>query len=170
MKLEIIEIVSVLIFPIFLATIFNNFNKSSLRPNLKIVYYKFFILFSILFISSQIWVDINTFPDLYIPIRVLGNLLMAMLVFEFFLVPTKDNKNPDDIVVIHTTILWITSLLFLLICSYTHYSNVSNPDSNWKMNPISDIHNIIKKIYNEACLPKLQNENLRKLPICNLFT
>lgn len=163
------ENVFVFLVPIFIATIVNNSQKKALRPNLKIVFYKFFVLLAILFISSQIKIGIVNQRSL-LAIRIIGNSLMFALILEFFLIPTSNNKNPDEIIVVHTTILWISALIFLFFSSYFHFNNISYIDNKWgELNPITDILKIIHKIFNDVTLPSLHDSDTTQLPFCNLF-
>ena len=73
---------------------------------MKVVYYKFFVLCAILFLASQISIRITKESQVHTAVRIIGQLLMALLVFEFFLVPSKDT-HPDDVAIIHTSVLWL---------------------------------------------------------------
>ena len=59
MKIEIIENTLVFLVPLLVACMINGFSKERVRANLKVVYYKFFIFCIILFIASQIPIDIS---------------------------------------------------------------------------------------------------------------
>ena len=91
---------------------------------------------------------------------------MAMLVFEFFLIPNADT-HPDDIAIVHTSILWFLGFIFLLLCSMSHFMNVADENKGWNMHPIFEIHKISKKVYSECAMPSADSQNLS---ICNLFS
>jgi len=192
--LQKLEYMCVFLLPIFLATIYNNINKKKIRPNMKIVYYKFFMFFAILLIASQINIDFGYMDKSYAAyvgggFRFIGNLLMFLLILEFFLIPnTKDHEHPDDIVVFHTTILWITVVAFLFCGSFMHFENMSKVDNTneWKNINSFDIIKRVKKVYNDVALPNIQNSSnvdagvegeldvtrqyFKDLPICCLFS
>ena len=114
MKLtESTEVALVFLIPLFAATIYNNFQKKKVRANMKVVYYKFFVFCAILFLASQISIQIGNNAAIEPVIRVFGEILMALLVFDFFLIPNPDT-HPDDIAIIHTSILWFLGFIFLL--------------------------------------------------------
>ncbi len=166
MKWEIAECTLVFLVPLFLATILNNFPKNKRRANLKIVFYKFFLFCTILFFASQIPITIGDASSLGPVVRILGDLLMALLVLEFFLIPGKD-MHPDDMLLIHNAVLWFVVLLFLVMCCFQHYPSIAIPENGWRMHPIYDIFKISKKIYTDLSLPLPTSSTL---PICNLFS
>ena len=186
-----LEYMCVFLLPIFLATIYNNINKKKIKPNMKIVYYKFFMFFAILFIASQINIDFSSMDKSYAAyvgggFRFIGNLLMFLLILEFFIIPnTKDHKHPDDIVVFHTTILWITVVAFLLCGSLMHFENMSKVDkktNEWKNINSFDIIKRVQKVFNDVALPNVKQSNVnatgveqqlfkeKELPYCCLFS
>lgn len=165
MRLEIIECTLVFLAPIFIATLINNFSRKETRANLKVVYYKFFILCATLFIASQIPIAINDGSSLGLVVRILGNVLMALLVFEFFLIPAKDT-HPDDIAIIHNFVLWLVAFIFISVCCVQHYPNIAK-DAEWKLHPFKDIIKISKKVYKDCAMP---SDSVENLPICNLFS
>ena len=166
MKLEYAEIALVFLVPLFAATIYNNFQRKKVRANMRVVYYKFFVFCAILFLASQISIQIKENDPLQPVIRVFGNIFMALLVWEFFLIPNKDT-HPDDIAIIHTSILWLVGFLFVSLCCFNHYPNISNSEKGWRLHPVFEIHTISKKIYSECAMPADNSENLS---ICNLFS
>jgi len=167
MKLtESTEVALVFLIPLFAATIYNNFQKKKVRANMKVVYYKFFVFCAILFLASQISIQIGNNAAIEPVIRVFGEILMALLVFDFFLIPNSDT-HPDDIAIIHTSILWFLGFIFLFLCSMNHFMNVADENKGWNMHPIFEIHKISKKVYSECAMPSPDSQNL---PICNLFS
>ncbi len=173
-NLENLEFVCVFLLPIFVATIYNNFNKKKIRPNMKVVYYKFFIFLAILFVASQIDINFSLIPDQkdihwkIMSFRVLGDILMFYLIFEYFKIPTN-KQNPDDIMTVHTIILWLTLMIFTLTGCLSHFTQIFQ-DDEWHLNPITDIIKIIKKVFNDATFPKLnEDDKLVSYPFCCLF-
>ena len=99
---------------------------------MKVVYYKFFVFCAILFLASQISIQIGNNAAIEPVIRVFGEILMALLVFDFFLIPNPDT-HPDDIAIIHTSILWFLGFIFLLLCSMNHFMNVADENKGWNI-------------------------------------
>ena len=166
MKVEIIECTLVFLVPLFMACMINSFSKKNVRANLKVVYYKFFLLCMILFIGSQIPINLQDDSGMLLIVRALGDIFMALLIFEFFMVPTKDT-HPDDVAIIHTSVLWLVSFLLIVLCCFQHYSEISIIDKEWNMHPIFGVIDICKKLYTERALPI---NNSQSLPICNIFS
>lgn len=164
MKTEIIEGTMVFLVPLFAATMINNFGKKKVRANLKVVFYKFFMLCTILFFASQIRIESN--PKTNTIVRIIGDILMAALIFEFFLIPDKE-AHPDDVIVFHNFVLWLVVALFLASCVLQHYPSISMSDSGWNLHPVYKILDISKKVYHERSLPTVDSKNL---PMCNLFS
>ena len=168
MKHELAESALVFLVPLFGATIFNNFRRKNVRANMKVVYYKFFIFCSIMFLASQISIQITQSSSIDIAVRIFGEILMMMLVFEFFLVPTKDT-HPDDVAIVHTSVLWLVGFLFVALCCFNHFPEIANTNKNWKIHPIFGILSISKKVYQDCSLPS-SSSGVKTLPICNLFS
>ena len=91
---------------------------------------------------------------------------MALLIFDFFLVPTVDT-HPDDIALIHNSILWLVSFIFLTTCCFKHYPEICIEDKGWRFHPIFGSIDMCKKLYSDRCLPL---DNSTSLPICNIFS
>tara|TARA_Y100000389_G_C17470452_1_gene530015 strand:+ start:6564 stop:7112 length:549 start_codon:yes stop_codon:yes gene_type:complete len=166
MRFELIECAVVILLPIFAALMVNNFGEEKTRANMKVVYYKFFMFCAILFISSQIPIVITESSRIEIAIRIIGNIIMAALIFEFFSLPSEDT-HPDDVAVIHTLVLWLVTFIFLAMCCFVHYKDISDQTKGWQMHPIKDIFKITKKIYDDRAMPI---KDVEKFPMCNLFT
>ena len=166
MKIEIIECTLVFLVPLFIACMLNSYSKKNVRANLKVVFYRFFLFCIILFFASQIPIQIEESSSLIYVIRGIGDILMAMLIFEFFMVPNVDT-HPDDIALIHNSVLWLVVFIFLAMCCFNHYPDISIEEKGWRLHPIFDVITMCKKLYNERSLP-LENSNL--LPACNLFS
>ena len=156
----------VFLLPILAAIIYNNSQKKKVIANMKVVYYKFFVFCTILFLSSQISIKITEEASMNTGIKVFGNILMALLVFEFFLIPNQET-HPDDVAIIHTSVLWLLGFLFVLLCCFNHFPDISKPENGWNMHPIYDIRQISTKVYSDLAMPSNDVENL---PICNLFS
>jgi len=156
----------VFLLPILAAIIYNNSQKKKVKANMKVVYYKFFVFCTILFLSSQISIKITDQQSMSSGITFVGNILMALLVFEFFLIPSQET-HPDDIAIIHTSVLWLVGFLFVLVCCFSHFTDIAVPENEWNLHPIYDIRKISTKVYSELAMPSNDVENL---PICNLFS
>jgi len=156
----------VFLLPILAAIIYNNSQKKKVKANMKVVYYKFFVFCTILFLSSQISIKLTSKESTYAGIIFIGNILMALLVFEFFLIPNQET-HPDDIAIIHTSVLWLVGFLFVLLCCFGHFMDIAVPENEWNLHPIYDIRKISTKVYSELAMPSNDVENL---PICNLFS
>ena len=166
MKFELIECTLVFLVPLFIASAINNFSPKVKRANLKIVFYKFFLFCAILFVASQIPLRFIEGSSLGVFVRIIGNVLMALLIFEFFLIP-DENTHPDDMVVIHNSVLWMVIFLFLVMCCVDHYPSIADPKYGWKFNPVYDLFKISNKVYTDLTFPKPQSQYL---PICNIFS
>tara|TARA_B100001250_G_scaffold250894_2_gene215661 strand:- start:429 stop:947 length:519 start_codon:yes stop_codon:yes gene_type:complete len=166
MKIEIIECTLVFLVPLLIACMINGFSKEKVRANMKVVYYKFFLLCIILFFASQVPIEMNDDSGLGVIIRILGDIFMALLVFEFFIVPSKDT-HPDDVAIIHNSVLWLVCFIFLVTCCFKHYPEISDEEKGWNMHPIFGIFDIGKKLYNERAIPT--NTSV-PLPLCNIFS
>ena len=166
MKIEIIENTLVFLVPLLVACMLNGFSKERVRANLKVVYYKFFIFCIILFIASQIPIDISDDSGMNIGIRILGDIFMAMLVFEFFIIPSKDT-HPDDVAIVHNSLLWLVTFILLVTCCFKHYPDISEETNGWNFHPIFGVVDISKKIYNDCTIPR---KNSIPLPMCNIFS
>lgn len=165
MKTEIIEGTLVFLVPLFAATMINNFGKKKVRANLKVVFYKFFMFCAILFFASQITIDSYN-SNTNTLVRIIGDILMAALIFEFFLIPSKDT-HPDDIIIVHNFVLWLVVFLFIVSCIVQHYPSISVNENGWNLHPVYKILDISKKVFNERALPTARSKNL---PICNIFS
>lgn len=165
MKTEIVEGTMVFLVPLFAATMINNFGKKKVRANLKVVFYKFFMLCAILFFASQIQLDASN-SKMGTVVRIVGDILMAALIFEFFLIPGKDT-HPDDVVLVHNFVLWLVVFLFLASCVMQHYPSISVAENGWNLHPVYKILDISKKVFDERALPTAESKSL---PICNIFS
>ena len=83
----------VFLLPIFFATMYNYVRRDAVRANMKVVYYKFFMFCTILFISSQIAIEVEKSSSVEYVVKILGSIGMFLLILELFTLPGKDTQR-----------------------------------------------------------------------------
>lgn len=154
----------VFLIPIFFAIIFNTFFRQKKNANLKIVYYKIFLFMINLYIASQIHIACTNEKKFLV--EIFGTILMAILVFELFLLP-DDATNNNDVLIVHEIVLWFLILFFIFNLSKNHFKDITTQD--WNNIKLYRLDKVFSKVINMYSLTQ-KNHNFHRLPITNIFS
>lgn len=153
--------------PIFFAILFNTYYREKKNANLKIVYYKIFTFIVILYLASQIHFNVPSGDKYFVPIlEIGGSILMALLVFELFIIP-DDATNTNDVIIIHESILWFIIIL-LIFTTIGHFNKITE-DNTWDDIKLYRLDRVFNKIINEFSLLK-KRDDFHRFFISNLFS
>ena len=160
----IIEYTLVFLVPIFFAFLFNTFFRKDERANMKIVYYKIFTFMLILYIASHV--------VLYVPedkpyFSFLGNVLLAIIIFELFLLPDDTNES-TDVIMFHQFVLWVVVFILLFNCYKFHFKKL-NGDDEWFDIKLYRVDKLAYKISKEFSLYPGEDDTIQQLPLSNIF-
>ncbi len=160
----LIECTLVFLVPIFLALTFNRFFRKNNKANLKIVYYKIFTFLLIIYLASQVLISCEQ-QYVYL-LRIFGDFLLGILIFELFILP-DDTTESSDIIIAHEMILWVVALLLLFNC-FKNFKHIQT-DSDWDDIKLYRLDKVFSKISKSFSVSP-NEKNVELLPICNLFS
>lgn len=161
-----IQFTLVFLLPIFFAVLFNTYYRDKKNANMKIVYYKIFLFTVILYLASHIHLSAIPESHLKLLIEIGGSILMALLVFELFLIP-DDATDTNDVIIMHESILWFVIILLLFTC-IGHFNTITK-DEDWLKIKLYRIDQVFTKVINDFSLLK-ENKDFEPFLITNLFS